>query len=84
MSRDALRERLLAFLETIQRPGVSLDVIGENDNLVRSGLIDSLAILQIIVFLESDFGVDFASTGVDPGQLGSVSRILDLMEKRAS
>jgi acyl carrier protein len=73
----------MAFLETIRRPDVPLALVRENDNLVRSGLIDSLAILQIIVFLESEAGVDFAATGVDPGQLGSVSRILDLMEEHA-
>jgi acyl carrier protein len=83
MSRELLREQLLAFLETIRRPDVRLEVIRESDNLVRSGLIDSLAILQIIVFLESDFGVDFAATGVDPGQLGTVARILDLMEQHS-
>ena len=77
-----MRERLLAFLETIRRPDVPLSAIGDSENLVQAGLIDSLAVLQIIEFLESEFGVDFMATGLDPVQLTSVPRILDLLEAR--
>ena len=49
--------------------------------MVDSGLIDSLAVLQIVLFLESEFGVSFASTGVDPGRLYTVSSILNLVEE---
>lgn len=75
-----MRERLLAFLETIRRPDVPLSAIGASENLVQAGLIDSLAILQIIEFLEGEFGVDFMATGLDPVQLTSIPRILDLLE----
>jgi acyl carrier protein len=75
------RERLIAFLETIRRPETPLDVIGDDDGLVTSGLIDSLALLEIISFLEVEFGLDFGERGVDPEELTSVSRILDLLEQ---
>ena len=80
MNRAAIQERLLAFLETIRRPGVSLSAIGENANLVQAGLVDSLAILQIIDFLENEFGVDFMAAGLDPVQLTTIPSILDLIE----
>ena len=80
MSRAEKRERLLAFLETIRRPGVPLSALGDGANLVQAGLVDSLAILQIIEFLETEFGVDFATTFLDPAQLTTIPGILDLVE----
>jgi acyl carrier protein len=49
--------------------------------MVASGLIDSLAILQIVSYLESTHDIDFSLRGVDPEQLGSIGNILDLIEK---
>jgi acyl carrier protein len=83
MSRAANRERLLEFLQTIRRPDKSLAAFGEEEDLVRSGLIDSLAVLEIILFLERDFGVDFAMAGVDPSKLMTIPAILDLIESEA-
>jgi hypothetical protein len=80
VNRAETRERLLAFLETIRRPGVPLSALGDNGNLLQAGLIDSLSVLQIIDFLEGEFGVDFAASGLDPAQLTWVPRILDLIE----
>lgn len=82
MSRDDDKRQLIAFLETIRRPDVALDTFDEQEGLVTSGLIDSLALLEIITFLEVEFGIDFSATGVDPDELGSVAEILDLVERR--
>lgn len=82
MSRAEYKRKLLAFLETIRRPDIGLEEVGEGDGLVTSGLIDSLALLEIITFLETEFGIDFSATGVDPDQLASIADILDLIEHR--
>jgi acyl carrier protein len=84
MSREDHKRRLIAFLETIRRADVSLDTFDERDGLVSSGLIDSLALLEIITFLEVEFGVDFSERGVDPDELGSIAEILDLIEQRGA
>jgi len=81
MTRSANRERLLEFLQTIRRPEKPLDDFRDGDNLVGAGLIDSLAVLEIILFLEAEFRIDFSSTGVDPSQLMTIPAILDLIER---
>lgn len=43
---------MLDFLRTIQKPDRPLDTVAETDSLVESGLIDSLALLEIVAFLE--------------------------------
>ena len=77
--RTAVRAALVALLETIRRPEQSLADIGDDDGLVDSGLIDSLAMLEIVAFLESEFGLSFRETGIDPARLASVNSILDLI-----
>ena len=79
--RQRHRERVLEFLRTIQKPDRPLDTVAETDSLVESGLIDSLALLEIVAFLEEQYRIDFATIGLEPEQLTSVSGILDLIER---
>jgi acyl carrier protein len=81
--RQRHRERVLEFLRTIQKPDRPLDTVAETDSLVESGLIDSLALLEIVAFLEEQYRIDFAAVGLEPEQLTSVSGILDLIEREA-
>lgn len=83
MSRDTNRERLLRFLDAIRRPEMPLAAIREDENLIRAGLIDSLAVLEIIVFLETEFEIEFSATGLDPGRLTTVTAILDIIDGHA-
>jgi len=75
------RTRLIDFLATIRRPDQPLDAFTDSASLVGAGLIDSLALLEIVAWLETEFAVDFTERGVDPEQLASVDRILDLIEQ---
>lgn len=79
--RQAHRERVLEFLRTIQKPDRPLDRVAETDSLVEAGLIDSLALLEIVAFLEEQYRIDFVATGLEPELLTSVSGILDLIER---
>jgi acyl carrier protein len=81
MTREENRQKLLAFLETISRPDVVPSSMAESEDLVAAGLVDSLAVLQIVMFLEEEFDFDFAASGTDPGRLRSVESILDLIEE---
>jgi acyl carrier protein len=79
-TRTQHKEDLLRFLHTIQKAGRPIEELDERDRMVASGLIDSLAILQIVSYLESTYDIDFSTRGVDPEQLGSIGNILDLIE----
>jgi len=80
MDRQQRKADLIKFLGTIQRPDYSIEEIDENQSLIESGLIDSLAVLQIVSYLEENHNINFLERGLDPGQLSSVGAILDLME----
>lgn len=85
MSTDADQQKveLLDFLRTIQRPDYAQEPIDEESSLVESGFIDSLALLEIVNYLEQNYGIDFSERGIDPGDLRSVRTILDLIARVA-
>jgi acyl carrier protein len=79
--RAERRADLLAFLATLQRSGAPINGLEDRESFVAAGLIDSLAILHIVSYLEERYKLDFAASGVDAEELGSVGGILDLIEK---
>lgn len=80
-TREQRRQSLLEYLRTIQKAGLPIGSLADTDRLVASGLIDSLAILQIVTYLETTYGIDFSVRGVSPEELGSIGGILDLIEQ---
>ena len=83
MDRERHRDELIQFLRTIQRADYPLAAIDEQSGLVESGLIDSLALLQIVSYLERSHGVDFTDRGIDPDDLRSIHSILELIARAA-
>ena len=79
-SREHLLGDLMRFLRTIQKPNRPVESLGLDERLVASGLVDSLAIMQIVVYLEENYGIDFAASGLDPERLASMGSIIDLIE----
>jgi acyl carrier protein len=77
--RQRWREDLHRFLRTVQKPGKSLDQLGDDEGFVASGLIDSLALVQIVTYLEDTYEIDFGARGFDPDRLASTASILDLI-----
>jgi len=78
---DLVLADLKVFLRTIQKPGKALDSVGTDEPLVASGLLDSLAIMQVVVYLEENYGIDFAANGFDPDRLASMGGIVALIEQ---
>ena len=79
-NREKWFQEIVEFLRTIQKPNMPIDSLGRKENLVASGLIDSLAIIQIVVYLENTYGIDFTTRGIDPERLATIESILDLIE----
>ena len=59
--------------------------IGTTDSLLDSGLIDSMAVLRLVSFIESEFGFEVTDEEVVPDNFETVEAIARLVEgKRAS
>jgi acyl carrier protein len=81
LTRTQRTADLLRFLRTIQKPDFPINRLDERANFIKVGLIDSLAVLEIVLYLEETYGIDFAKSGIDPGELNSMTSILDLIER---
>lgn len=83
MDRQNYRADLIKFLHTIKRRNSEIGEIDDNQSLVESGLIDSLAALQIVTYLEEAYKIDFRDNAIDPGDLKTLGTILDIIERTA-
>jgi len=52
---------------------------GDDDLLVTSGILDSQAILRMVVFLEDEFGLDLAEQGFDQNDFDSLTNMMRLV-----
>ena len=84
VDRNREREALIDFLGSIARPGRLIDGADDHANLIDSGLIDSLALIQIIQYLEQKHGLDLQASGIDPNDLNSIAGILAAAEQAAA
>jgi acyl carrier protein len=55
--------------------------LGDEDTLFTSARLDSLDAVELVIFLETDFGIDFSKLGFDLTLLNSVSAISDLVSR---
>jgi acyl carrier protein len=67
-------------------PGESADGLNESTPLVTGGILDSLATLKLVLFLEETYGVTFEAHDLDAEHLDTIATIakLVLARKRAA
>jgi acyl carrier protein len=56
--------------------------IGNNDSLLNNGIIDSLGILEVVTFMEQEFGISVSDDDLLPENFGSVSRLLKFVQEK--
>ena len=80
-TREQAREELVRFLGTISRAGQSLEGVADDRNLIDAGIIDSLAMVQIIVHLEKSHSVDLRAGDIDTNELATIGGILRTIDR---
>lgn len=56
--------------------------LGDTDPLLSSGLLDSIAIVKLLAFLESEFDIVFSDTEFDPVNFESIETISALVDSK--
>jgi acyl carrier protein len=54
--------------------------LADNDSILLSGRLQSIDAVEIVVFLEENFGVDFAEIGFDQEQVDTIDAIRALIQ----
>ncbi len=60
------------------------DHLGDDDSLLQAGVVDSVGIVEIVAFLESEFDIRIARSEVTAANLDSVTRIADFVERKTA
>jgi acyl carrier protein len=83
-SGASLRERLEQFVAgKLEELGREPDGIGEDDSLIESGLFDSLALMELATWIETECGGGLDLSEVDTlERWDTMARILEFVAER--
>jgi len=77
------RSDVRAFLANLLANKGDEQPFADCDSLLLSGRLQSIDAVEVVVFLEENFGIDFAEIGFDEEQLDSVDSIWSLVQTAA-
>ncbi len=58
------------------------DVLGEDDSLLQSGIVDSTGVSEIVGFLQTEFDIHIARSEVTAANLDSIRRITAFVSRK--
>lgn len=73
------KQTIRDFLSTLTQREIQ---IGDDDSLLATKLLDSLKVIELIVFLESQFNVEFDSDDLTPDNLDTINALVALLERK--
>ncbi|ATB34786.1 acyl carrier protein [Cystobacter fuscus] len=76
----SVRDRIRNFIvETF-----FVDDFGDDDSFLRRGLIDSTGMMELVAFIETEFGIKLEDTELVPENLDSLSRVVAFVGRKQS
>jgi len=79
--KSTLKDQVTTFLkETLARHG-DLGEVQDNESLFLSGRLDSLSMLNLIMFLENNFSMNFAEIDFEVDLVDSIDSIICLIDR---
>jgi len=81
---DVTRDKIRSLLRDIVTRKGLLEKFTDNTGLVSGGFIDSIDIMDIVVYLEQEFNLDFVDRGIDQTEFDSVDSIVQMVKEMSS
>jgi acyl carrier protein len=81
MSGDAIQGQLKSFI-TKQFPLARKRNVGIDDRLLGEGIIDSLGVLDIVGYLETEFRISIADDDLTPENFETIGRLTAFVERK--
>ena len=79
---DALTQRIKNFIMEEFLPGENPDELTTTTPLISGGILDSIATLKLVMFMEEEYGVSFAPHEVDKENLDDLASITRLLQSK--
>jgi len=58
------------------------DTVGDSESLLDANIIDSTGVLELVAFLEEDFGISVADSEIVPENMDSIESISRYVERK--
>ena len=82
MTNDEIARTVKDYILRTHLPGEDPSKLAPSTPLITSGILDSLATLELVSFLEQTFGIELEAHDVDPERLDTLERIEGLVVSR--
>lgn len=76
MDSESIQEQIHKYIQEDLNDGVAFD---RGENLIRQGLIDSMGVMKLTIFLEKRFGVEIELEDITAENFETLSRISELI-----
>jgi len=84
MSEQDARHKIKDFIMSQFLPGEPPESLAHDTPLISGGILDSIATLKVVLFLEDRYGIVLAAHEVDRERLDTLDKIAELLaSKRA-
>jgi acyl carrier protein len=80
---DAIKETVKDYILKEFLPGESPENLTDETALISGGILDSIAVLKMVAFLEEKFGFQFQPHEVDAEYLDTTTKIAELVRSRS-
>lgn len=77
---DVIRDRILAFILDNFLFTDDMSAVAVDDSLLEHGIVDSTGMLEIVMFIEEQFGLRVLDEEMIPENLDSVNNIAGFVE----
>ena len=81
VNQDIVVGQIRSFL--VQQFPATKDV-SNDESLLNNGLIDSLGILEVVAFIEKEFGFTVSDEDLLPENFGSVASLLNFVQQKTN
>jgi acyl carrier protein len=79
---ELLEQRIVNYIS--ERVGASAATVAESDGLFSEGLLDSMAVMDLVSFVEREAGVRFSTTDISLENLDSVGNLMRFVGARSA
>ena len=80
---EAIKDRVRNFIVENFLFGDTSYQLADDASLIENDIIDSTAVLELVAFIEDNFGITMSDADIVPANLDSLARISSFIETRA-
>lgn len=74
------QQKISEFIHQLLNEHGYTEEVDSSDSLILSGMLDSLAVIHIVVYLEKQFNIDFSEVYFDQDSFDSIEQIINFVQ----